>query len=258
MSSKSNVYIVGVPYEGKKNVMGGTSLAPTKIRWGLEMIEDFSVYKNKEIPPYKDLGDLNFRSFYELLEGIENFLSSFPSESKFLFLGGDHTISLPIVKHFSNLIEEVVVFHFDAHLDRREEYEGELTNNATVIRRIEEVVGSGNVYSFGIRSRAPGESKGNSFFYSIFPHLGEVIEKIGRKKIYLTIDFDVIDPSEFPAVTNPEPGGISFKELVRAIGMLEGRILGADLVEFNPKTSGDTFPAVTAAAVVREVLIALR
>jgi arginase family enzyme len=70
---------------------------------------------------------------------------------------------------------------------------------------------------------------------------------------YLSLDLDVLDPSVFPAVTNPEPMGIQVGELVDAINLLSGKLIAADIVEYNPQSCTDLHPAVTAAFLMREL-----
>ena len=152
--------------------------------------------------------------------------------------------------------EDFWVVHFDAHLDRRDVFFGNRWSHATVIKRIEEIVGPEKVLTFGYRSKAP-EEKETGYPFHVLEHLKRILPQID-KKIYLTVDLDVLDPSEFLAVSNPEPGGISFWELQESITLLKGRLIAADIVEFNPLSAPLVFPAVTAALLLRELLIQFR
>ena len=173
--------------------------------------------------------------------------------AKFIFLGGDHSITLPIIKVLHDFYDDLFVIHFDAHLDRRESFFGNRFSHATVIKRVEELIGEERVLTFGYRSKAP-EEPAKGFPFKVFDNLKENLNSLGSH-VYLTIDLDILDPSEFPAVSNPEPGGISFKELQESINLLKGRLIGVDIVEFNPLSAPLVFPAVTAALLLREIII---
>lgn len=256
----SLVELVGIPYEGPDDFLKGTSLAPAKIRWAMNSIEDYSIYKNSRQPPFLDRGDIIVPSEPdEAFKIIEETLNKIiRRENKYLFLGGNHFITLPIVKIFREIYKDFYVVHFDAHLDKRDEHMGMKLSNATVMRRIEEIIGEDRIFTFGYRSLEPQEEKigRNSFPFRVYEPLREVIGKLDGK-IYLTIDLDVLDPSEFPAVSYPEAGGISFKELIDSVDILRGKLIACDVVEFNPLASPILFPSVTASLLVRELLIIL-
>jgi arginase family enzyme len=108
------------------------------------------------------------------------------------------------------------------------------------------------VHTFGYRAKAPEEPEiGTSF--EVFEPLNRFLEAYQEDPLYLTLDLDVLDPSVFPAVTNPEPLGITLWELFDTLHLLDGRLLAADIVEYNPGSCADLHPAVTAAFLLREL-----
>jgi len=262
MNSKDKPIVFGVPFEGKGNFFRGTSLGPQKIRWALESIEFYSLYQQALMPRYIDVGDLYPESDSEPEEALKKIEAAIDrvldGGYPFLALGGDHLITYPLVKSAGKIWNDIHILHIDAHLDRRDSFEGRYFSHATVIRRLEELFGENKICSFGYRSKGPEEKEpacGEPF--RVLEPLMAQIEKWKGKPIYLTLDLDVLNPAEFPAVTNPEPGGISFMELLEVIKLLRGKIIGADLVEFNPLAAPGNHPAVTAAVLMREILIAL-
>ena len=259
MPSFNKVLLVGIPYEGKQNFFPGASQAPLAIRWALESIEIKSFYQERTIPEYEDLGDL------PILEGEPLFVlkdikgrikERLGRDTRTLFLGGDHTITWATFLAYFDIFPDLFLIHLDAHLDRRDSYEGEMLNHATVIKRIEEVVGEDHIFSLGVRSIAP-EEKALNYSTGVFRSLKEILKKVGENPIYLSIDVDVFDPSQFPAVGNPEPGGPNFSEILNSILLLRGKIVASDIVEVNPRACRSHFPLVTAAVLVRELLILL-
>jgi len=176
---------------------------------------------------------------------------------KAVFLGGEHTITCPIVKAIHKIKGNFSVVHFDAHADLRDEFEGQKTCHATALRRVSDVVGLKNIYQFGIRSGTEEEFKINRNLYKfeVYKPLKKILNKI-KEPIYLTIDTDVVDPSALPAVATPEPGGISFRELVDSLLLLKGKkIIGADIVEYNPLSASPWASGSTVADILREVLL---
>ncbi len=255
------IKLIGIPYECGENFLKGTSMAPAKIRWAMESIEIYSIYQNDFLPDYQDLGDFipQEKGYREMLGDIEYKMSEVV-DGPFGVLGGDHTITLPIIRALNKKRADFYVLHLDAHLDMRDEYFGNRYSHATVLRRVIEEIGEDKVISLGYRSTLPNEEypPRNSAPFEVVKPLTAILARLNPSKIYLTLDLDVLDPSEFPAVSNPEPGGISFRELVEAILMLKGKLVGFDIVEFNPAIFPGHFPAVTAAVILRELLIALK
>ena len=262
MSSRDKLIVFGIPFEGKGNFLSGASLGPQKIRWALESIEFYSIYQRAPMPEYIDIGDLYPGADSEPEEALKKIETAIDKVLEggypFLALGGDHLITYPLVKSAGRIWDDIHILHIDAHLDRRDTFEGRYFSHATVIRRLEELIGEDRICSFGYRSRGPEENEpacGKPF--RVLKPLMTQLEKWKDRPLYLTLDLDVLNPSEFPAVTNPEPGGISFMELLEVIKLLRGRIIGADMVEFNPLAAPGNHSAVTAAVLMREILIAL-
>ena len=249
-------FLIGIPFEGEDDFIKGTSLGPSKIRWAMDSIENFSCYQNKILPPYTDLGDIYLPDIHQ--EKFSDYLERNLKEKlepPFVAVGGNHLITLPLVRILKKYHPELRVIHFDAHLDRRERYKGFLFSYSTVIRRLEEEIGRERIFTLGYRSKSQEEDDGQSFRGKVFDPPNSIIGELENFPLYLTLDLDVLDPSEFPAVSNPEPGGISFLELIDSLKVLRNKIVAADIVEFNPMASFDTYPAVTAAILVRELLI---
>ncbi len=253
--------LIGIPYEGGENFLKGATLGPSKIRWALESLEVWSIYQNDSLPEYRDHGDFipPEESPEVVIQEIEEKILGLNSE-RLAIIGGDHNITYPVIKALNRKDKNFTVVHIDAHLDMRESYKGNPFSHATVMRRIYEIVGEDRIISLGYRSIAMGEESPPKFSapFEVLKPLKKFLKELNPEKIYLTIDLDVLDPSEFPAVSNPEPGGITFRELLHAVLELKERLIGFDIVEFNPVVFPGTYPAMTAATILRELLIALK
>lgn len=258
---ENRLVLVGVPYESELVFRRGAKGGPEMIRFFSDSIEDYSIYAGLPIPPFADLGDIDVEglSAEEMVDKVKNeILNLIRKKKKVLVIGGDHTISLGVIMAYKEIFPDIAVFHFDAHLDRRNDYLGDRLNYATVVKRIEEVVGRDNVYSFGIRSVAKDEEpfvNPNIFEFDVLEPIKQIWEKLDGKPIYVTFDFDVLDPGVFGAVSNPEPCGIDVREALKAIKIVAKACVGADFVEYNPDLDINGSSGVTAAVIIREFLI---
>lgn len=255
------VNVFGVPYEGIENFQRGVSLAPAFIRYHLKSLEYYSVLQKRELRDFCDLSDvyvpplsdLTGKEFSDFLIDRLKALKVYPP---FIALGGDHFITLPIIKYLKEVLEfNFKVVHFDAHMDRRPQYEGEEYNHATFMFHVEKLLGEENVITVGVRTKAPCEEEKGNIFYA-WDEYREVLKSIDSP-IYLTLDLDVINPSEFPGVSNPEPGGKGVLDILEDILHLK-KIMAADIVEFSPLVDYSTHSATKAAFLFREILIKLQ
>ena len=251
ISSKNegDVNIVGIPLDITQTFRSGTREAPDEIRRCSDSIEDYSPILNRDLreKEFTDLGNILLPMSLHALEYIFNAIN----EVKYpICLGGEHLITYPVVKALKKRYKNLVVLQFDAHLDMRNEYFGERFSHATVMRRIFDL--GVKVYQFGVRSGCREE-------YEFARKNGTIIKNIEefdiKKPVYITIDIDVLDPAYAPGVTNPEPCGISTKELFDAIYRLDCDVVGFDIVEVAPIYDPASITAVTAAKIVRECIL---
>jgi len=212
---KNRVVIAGIPMDFTVSFKPGSRFGPNKIREVSVGIEEYSVYQNKSLfdKQFSDLGDLElpFGNTKKALNMIYEVAKKLFYDGKLpIFLGGEHLISLPLIQAAFEKYGDLAIIHFDAHADMRDNYLGETLSHATVMRRVGEIVGFDNIYQFGIRSGSRDEiifSKDHShlFFIDQIDKFYDIIQNLKEKKIYLTLDIDVIDPAFAPATGTPEP-----------------------------------------------------
>ncbi len=185
----------------------------------------------------------------EMIGRVDAVATAYLSRGKFVTaLGGEHTVTLGMVRAVRRMHTPLSVLFLDAHADFRESYRGNEHNHACVARRVSELC---HIVHAGVRSlseeeaRALNERKAAMFWASDFRRrrtAGGCAELIGRlvdelmDNVYISIDVDVFDPSLMPAVGTPEPGGLLWDEVldvIRAVGR-ERRLVGLDLVELSP------------------------
>jgi agmatinase len=154
------------------------------------------------------------------------------------------------------------ILHLDAHPDTREEFLGERYNYASAMARVMDVVPAERVYQVGMRtgSREEYERQRPHFFPVVAGHPVDVVRlllpELRGHPLYVTIDVDVLDPSEAPGTGSPEPGGLRVPELVEIVRMLDGcQVIGGDLVEVAHAWDPTGRTGIAAAWVMREAFL---
>ncbi|CAM3835385.1 agmatinase [Mesobacillus zeae] len=267
MESKAVLY--GMPMDWTVSYRPGSRFGPTRIREVSIGLEEYSPYLDRELEEIKyfDAGDipLPFGNPQRSLDTIKEFVDKLLAADKFpLGMGGEHLVSWPVMKAVSEKYADLAIIHMDAHTDLREHYEGEPLSHSTPIRKIAELIGPKNVYSFGIRSGmkeefewAKQEGMHISKFEVLEP-LKEILPKLAGRPVYVTIDIDVLDPAHAPGTGTVDAGGITSKELLASIHAIAGskvNVVGADLVEVAPIYDVSEQTANTASKLIREMLL---
>ncbi len=167
------------------------------------------------------------------------------------FIGGDHSITLPILEAQTIPFD---VFWFDAHLDAYDFYKHRLSH-ATVLRRVSELPKCRKIYLIGSRARELEEKeflRSSKKVELIKPYQ---IKRVHSPRYYVTIDIDVLDPKDAPAVDHPEPKGIRIDRLLEEIKRLKrGNLVGADLVELVPDNDNSGITEKNAVKIIKEIL----
>jgi len=245
----SKVVVFPIPYDSATSYNSGARNGPHAIINASRNIEfyneeiDCDIQKSVGIYTLNELNP-NINSPKENIDRIAKEVSLVLDDLKIPFaIGGDHTISLGIIKAIKERNNKFSILHFDAHSDTRDEFMGSKYSHACVMARAREM--SDNCYSVGVRSIDEDSMKKykNEILFMKDMHelsTSKIIEKILAKlkynKIYITLDFDVLDPSEMPSTGTPEPDGLHYsqlKEILKGV-MKKKELIGADFVEFAP------------------------
>lgn len=264
----ADIVLFGAPYDGTSSFRPGSRFAASRIRIDSYGLETYSPYLDRDLEDKRihDAGDLSFS--FGNRELVLNTIRNFSREiilrgQKPLMIGGEHLVSLPAVEAVSEKYPDLMIFHFDAHTDLRNDYMGEKFSHATVIKNIWDRLGDGRIFQFGIRSGLKGEfqwaQEGHTFLNKFgYDRLPQAIEMVKDKPVYVTIDLDILDPSIFPGTGTPEPGGIGFSDMMKIIKMLSVlNIVGADVVELSPDYDPTGVSTAVASKVIREMMLIL-
>ncbi len=266
---ESDVVVFGVGFDGTTSNRPGTRFASSSMRPEFYGLETYSPKLNLDLENKKicDIGDLELSigNTDVVLDEIYEGTKSIVNDDKIPFMiGGEHLVTLPAFKAVYEKHSDVYVLHFDAHTDLREEYNNNKNSHATVIKRIWDLVGDNRIYQFGIRSGTKEEfdfalkEKHTYMEVSTIDTFEEVVKSLDNKKIYLTIDLDVLDPSIFPGTGTPEPGGVTYKEFESIFKILKNsniKLVGCDIVELSPDYDDTKVSTITACKILRELAL---
>lgn len=257
----ADIVVKGLPYDRTSSFIPGSRFGPQYLRQCADNVEDYSPYQDKSLFDLKicDLGDIQFHGKDWLLQIEKEVSRIYEKEKKYVFLGGEHTITPPIIRAIRKTYGRFSLVQFDAHCDLRDEFLGEKKCHATAMRRAIDVLDANSIYQFGIRSGTQEEFKSgkNLYKYDVFEPLKKVINSI-EGPIYISIDIDVLDPGVMPAVSTPEPGGIAYRELIDSLLLFKDKeLVGADIVEYNPLSASPYASGSTAAETLRELILVM-
>ena len=257
--------LLGICFDGNSSYLRGASAAPPKIREALRCDASNSWSEtgvDLSAPGvYNDAGDLLFsglqaekNSFGAIEERVAAVMEQ---RCRPMVLGGDHSITYPLVKAVARQHRELTIFHFDAHPDLYDEFEGNRLSHACPFARIMEGGLAKRLVQVGIRTinqhqREQAKKFGVEVVEMRSLPAYEKLKSAGA--VHITFDIDVLDPAFAPGVSHREPGGMSVREAIAHLHAISGEIVSADLVEFNPVQDVSGMTATVAAKILKEML----
>lgn len=268
---KSKIVVIPIPFEATTSYGKGTSRGPGAILDASHYVEFFDEETEREVCFEKGictLRELRFKnlSIEKAFQKIYDVILKEIRNNKFVVtLGGEHSISNPVIRAHFDHYREFSILHFDAHSDLRQEYEGSKFSHASFAARVYEF--NSDIVQVGIRAQCKEEAefiRRNKIktFYACKIRRGEygvnweekVLEFL-KENIYITFDVDFLDPSIMPSTGTPEPGGFFWDETLKMFEMLGKRknIIGFDVVELSPKKDF-VFPDFLTAKLIYKML----
>ena len=277
--SDVDVAIVGVPFDTGVSYRPGARFGPNHVRESSRLLRPYNPAAN--VSPFAtqqvvDAGDIAANPF-DIEEAISSIHKSYDQLSerakKIVTIGGDHTITLPILRSLKAKHGPISVVHFDAHLDTWDSYFGADYTHGTTFRRASEegLLDPEGCMHIGIRGPlyaakdlTDDKALGFQIFTSVeFQDLGvsAAIEKmkarVGNRPVYISIDIDVLDPAHAPGTGTPEAGGLTSRELLSVLRATAGmNIIGADIVEVAPAYDHAQITGIAASHVMYELISA--
>lgn len=266
--------LFGAPYDSTTSFRPGTRFGPEAMRRESFGIETYSMRLDRDLEEDAsvfDAGDLElpFGDQAAALAQIEEQAAEILAAGKRPFLiGGEHLVTLGAVRAAARKYPDLRILHFDAHADLREDYLGNPLSHACVLRRCHELVGDGRIFQFGIRSGTRDERQfmrdghvtTELFSDQTLPSVVDALASSGTAPVYLTIDLDVLDPSQFPGTGTPEADGFTYARLLADVQLICEKldVVALDNVELCPSLDPSGRSTALACKLLREELLLLR
>jgi arginase len=254
--------LLGIPFDAQSSYLRGPASAPPLIReafhcrasnpWA-ETGKDLGI-----AGAFSDQGDLPVAEEGSAFARIEKAVAELLDKGhRPVSLGGDHSITYPIVRAFGKRLPGLTVVHFDAHGDLYDEFEGNKYSHACPFARIMEEGCARRLIQLGIRTNNAHQRAQAARFGVEVIEMSDLPAPDRLKltgPVYISFDVDVLDPAFAPGVSHREPGGMSVREALAHLHAMTGEIVGADLVEYNPRQDVSGLTATVCGKLLKEIL----
>jgi len=254
--------ILGVPFDEKSSYLRGAAGGPAAIRaastgkcycgWtelGVDLEEDTVMV---------DVGDVDTsgdpdKTFALIEKAVAKILAKAAVP---IILGGDHSISYPVLKAFARTYKPLDVLHFDAHPDLYDSLYGDRLSHACPMARVLEDGLAENLVQVGVRA-ITNDHRSRALKHGVrmieMKDLSDPLHLKFSNPVYISFDLDALDPAFAPGVSHHEGGGLTTRQVVQAIQALKGRIVGLDVVELNAARDISGITAAAAFKIIKEV-----
>ena len=261
---KPSIKVIGVPDDINSSFMRGSKAAPPLIREALYS-DSSNLFSESGLDLHQndiweDLGDIEFsgevavENFKKIKTSIKDVLAS---DQKLIALGGDHSISWPILDAHLDAWDTLDILHIDAHPDLYDSLLDNKLSHASPFARVMETGRVNRLVQIGIRTLNKHQrEQAEKFEVELYQmkDLSKLSSLSFSKPVYCSIDIDALDPAYAPGVSHFEPGGLSTRQVIDYINGFKGRLIGADIVEYNPKRDFHNLTAMVAAKLLKEVI----
>jgi len=263
--NEKDIVVLGVPFDSNSSYRRGPALAPMRIKEAL-FSESSNLctengYDLGTIPGWHFLSDLVMPDGKNAFSQIENEIAGFLRKNlRVIALGGDHSITIPTIRAFAGQYPELNILHLDAHPDLYNELGGNRYSHASPFTRIMEENLAQRLVQVGIRTLTDHQFKqAQRFGVEIIQmdNLGIVKEITFDGPVYISLDMDCLDPAFAPGVSHHEPGGMNTRDVLEIIKNVNGMIVGADIVEFNPERDINGMTGMVAGKLLKELIARL-
>jgi arginase len=254
-------HLIGLPTDSNSSFERGPALAPPVIRTALWSDRgNLSCEDGQEVGidfALEDRGDLPLAETAADHAAIRKAVAASLSTSATpLLLGGDHSVTWPILEAIHADNGPVDILHFDAHPDIYDDFDSNPRSHASPFARIMEAGLARRLVQVGVRTLTHHcRGQVERFGVEIVPMADFTPDKVPvlSSPLYISLDLDGIDPSEAPGVSHPEPSGLTVREVLAVLRRQNARIVGADIVEYNPRFDSNERTAIVAAKLLKEI-----
>ena len=259
----AKIVVLPVPYDGTSTWLKGADKGPDAILEASANMELYDIETDSEVytQGIATLDPVTESSSPEAMsDAVEMQVDTLLKDKKFpVLLGGEHSVSIGSIRAFAKHYEDFSVLQLDAHSDMRDSYEGSDHNHACIMARAKEMA---SVAQVGIRSSCIEEKHNIDPDRIFYAHeikessnwMYDVSEKLSDN-VYVTIDLDVFDPAYMPSTGTPEPDGLTYREVMNFLKLINERhnIIGLDVVELCPNETNKA-PDFLASKLIYQIL----
>jgi arginase len=251
--------LIGLPYDASSSFLRGAAEGPPLIRQAIWSPAGNKFTENgSDLSGLTDAGDLTLSETpAKAREQIEMGIGALLAGGfQPIALGGDHSVTYPILRAVTAERPTLTILHIDAHGDLYDNFEGDRYSHACPFARILDDCPGVSLVQVGIRTLTPHQRAQIARFgvnCIEMRHFANGARPVVDGPVYISVDIDGLDPAFAPGVSHREPGGLSVRDVLTMIQQLRGLIVGADVVEFNPRQDPSGVTAVVAAKIVREI-----
>lgn len=258
----NSICVLGIGFDQNSSFQKGAALAPNRIRESYFCDSSNLWSENgldlESIPDLYDLGDLNFKTMDPFNHIADSVTSVLERGNHLICLGGDHSITFPIIKAYAHRYKSLNILNLDAHPDLYDSLDGNIHSHACPFARIMENRLAKRLVQAGIRT-TNGHQREQALKFGV-----EVKEMRDGNDwltdlefegpVYLSVDLDCLDPAFAPGVSHHEPGGMTTRQVIDIIQNLKGKLIGADIVEYNPDRDLASMTSMVAAKLLKEII----
>jgi agmatinase len=251
--------LVGIPYDASSSFLRGSAAAPPLIRKAINSPAGNSFSElGVNVSTVADAGDMLLEASPAAARTqIQNDIGAILARGLHpISIGGDHSITYPIMRAIATHHRDVTILQIDAHGDLYDEFEGDRYSHACPFARIMEEKLCARLVQVGIRTLTPHQRDQIARFNVEcieMQHFAAGARPRIEEPVYLSIDLDGLDPAFAPGVSHREPGGLSVRDVLAIVHGLTGPIVGADVVECNPSQDSTGLTSAVAAKIAREI-----
>ena len=256
--------MIGIPFDGNSSFLRGPALAPPRIRL-MESAGSANLFcengrQIKEGDNYLDLGDMEFPQIdpalvYRAIK--QRIRSELTGTDKIISLGGDHSISFPIIETYATHHQNLNVLHLDAHGDLYKDFDDNPYSHASPFARLMEKGIIVSLTQVGIRTLNTHQKEQAELYKVRIIEMKDFSMDFVNQldtPLYISLDLDVLDPAFAPGVSHHEPGGLTTRQVIDIIHAVNVPVVGADIVEYNPTRDMHNMTAMVAYKLLKELI----
>ena len=254
--------VLGIPFDENSSFLKGSAKAPQKIIEAFYSDSSNAFSENgfncRDTKKIKIFDEVKLLSGELAIEEIRNKAQNeLRKGNNLISIGGDHSITFPLIQAHSTQYKTLNILHFDAHPDLYDNFENNPFSHASPFARVMENNLVKRLVQIGIRTLNDHQKEQVNKFGVEVIEMKDFNSDLSFEftgPVYISLDIDGLDPAFAPGVSHPEPGGLTTRNIINIIHSLKGDVIGGDIVEYNPIKDINDMTGITAAKLLKEII----